>query len=84
MLKLFLTKEEPLQGSLPPRPSTLLQSLRDSRKKYKALFKEKFRAPDAKYGSWNVKDSTQTKRSVEGGSSLELINPLSLHNEVGS
>jgi TBC1 domain family protein 5 len=84
VLKLFLAKEEPLQGSLPPRSSTLLQSLRDSRKEYKTLLKEKFRAPDEKYGGWNVKDSTQTKRLVDGGGNLDLVNPLSLHNEVGS
>jgi len=84
VLKLFLVNEEPLQGSLPPRPSALLQSLRDSRKEYKALLKEKFCAPDARYGSWNVKGSTQTKRLVEDGDNLDLVNPLSLHNEVGS
>ena len=86
MLKLFLAKEEPLQASLLPRPSTLLQSLGSSRKKYKALLKEKSRAPDAKYGGWNapLKTSTQSPRLGKGGSNLDLINPLSLHNEVGT
>jgi TBC1 domain family protein 5 len=86
LLKLFLAKEEPLQASLPPRPSNLLQSLRGSRKKYTALLKEKSRAPDAKYGGWNVplKNSTRSPRLGEGGSNLDLVNPLSLHNEVGN
>ncbi|KIM49172.1 hypothetical protein M413DRAFT_438340 [Hebeloma cylindrosporum] len=81
--KLFLAKEEPLQASLPPRPSTLVQSLRGSRKKYTTLHQEKSRAPDAKYGGWNVplKDSTPSPRLGEGGSNLDLVNPLSLHNE---
>jgi len=58
--------------------------LGSSRKKYKALLKEKSRAPDVKYGGWNapLKNSTQ---SGEGGSTdLDLVNPLSLHNEVGT
>ncbi|KAF9480117.1 RabGAP/TBC [Pholiota conissans] len=79
--KLFLAKEEPLQSSLPPRSSTLLQTLQGSRNTYTTLLEEKSRAPDgSKQGSRSSVPNAKS-RMANGRGNLDLINPLSLHNE---
>lgn len=77
-VQLFLAKEEPLQAALPPRPAALLESIRSSRVSYANLLEEKSRAPDTKG------DVAAQSGAREGAGSLDMINPLSLHNEVGA
>ncbi|PPQ78097.1 hypothetical protein CVT25_015631 [Psilocybe cyanescens] len=78
--KLFLAKEEPLQASQTSRSSDLLASLRESRKAYAILLEEKSRAPDALKNPKG--DNVHEIKPTPGGSSnLDLVNPLSLHNE---
>jgi hypothetical protein len=79
--QLFLSKEEPLQSSLPPRSTALLDSLCESRNRYADLLKENLRAPD---GSPDELPSSQRpQRTVrERVKDLNLNNPLSLHDEV--
>lgn len=79
--QLFLAKDEPLQASLPPRASTLLESLQESRKRYNALLEEKTQAPDMKPGGASNIRSAQ-RRVAEAAGDLDLNNPLSLHDEV--
>lgn len=78
--QLFFAKEEPLQASLPPRPATLLDSIRDSRTTYAALLAEKTRAPDAIHARTSSPNAKIFSESDLG--SLNLNNPLSLHDEV--
>jgi TBC1 domain family protein 5 len=75
--KLFLAKHEPLQSSSSPRVSNLLEWLRASRMQYTTLMLEKTRVPDGNYDQ--ISQGTQGTTSTEN---LDLINPLSLHNEV--
>ncbi|KAF8959037.1 rab-GTPase-TBC domain-containing protein [Flammula alnicola] len=59
----------------------LLETLQSSRKGYTALLEEKSRAPDvAKHGS-RRSILNAPLRPVDGAGNLDLINPLSLHNE---
>ncbi|KDR81561.1 hypothetical protein GALMADRAFT_239585 [Galerina marginata CBS 339.88] len=78
--KLFLAKEEPLQASLPSRSVDLLELIRSSRKAYTSLLEEKSRAPDAKYAK-NIHALNAQLKPIEGSGNLDLVNPLSLHNE---
>ncbi|KAH9484312.1 TBC1 domain family member 5 [Psilocybe cubensis] len=79
--KLFLAKEEPLQASQTPRSSNLLASLRESRKAYSTLLEEKSRAPDAVQLHSKGDNVHNAKPSAGSSRSLDLVNPLSLHNE---
>lgn len=75
--KLFLTKGEPLQANLPPRPAILLEQLGDSRAKYAKLLVEKTKAPD------DMGEGVPAQERLSGTiRNLSLNNPLSLHNEV--
>ncbi|KAF9559134.1 RabGAP/TBC [Agrocybe pediades] len=79
--KLFLTKEEPLQSPLELRPSALLESVRESRRSYSSLLEEKSRAPDAKPHTKGGTPQPSKPNRTEKPGNLDLINPLSLHDE---
>lgn len=80
--QLFLAKEEPLQSELPPRPSMLLDSIHDSRKRYANLVEERLRAPDGSPGLTMNDPNPQPRRTHAKTEDLDLNNPLSLHDEV--
>ncbi|CAA7271746.1 unnamed protein product [Cyclocybe aegerita] len=78
--KLFLAKGGPLQDSLPPKASSLLELTRHSRKKFSELLEERMQPPDVRLGLRSHPAITKQK-STESESSLDMNNPLSLHNE---
>jgi hypothetical protein len=82
---LFLSKHEPLQAGRPPRASTLLGQLKESRAKYTRLLAEKTKGPDENTDSEVYNAATTTPERLSGTMSrnVNLNNPLSLDNEVG-
>ncbi|KAJ3515805.1 hypothetical protein NLJ89_g1520 [Agrocybe chaxingu] len=78
--KLFLAKGVPLQDSLPPKASSLLELTRHSRKKFSELLEERMQPPDVRLGQRSHPAITK-QGSTESASSLDMNNPLSLHDE---